>query len=90
MLRTCKIAVSEHKSEKGNCNGITPKPLAKSVASNFWSAPYGYLGTTAHSIIDASGLKKLSFYVLLTVHLSIILDNDELDAHLLYFTISLL
>ena len=29
------------------------------------------------------------FYVLLTVHLSIILDNDQLDAHLLYFTISL-
>jgi len=28
-----------------------------------------------------------NFYVLLTVHLSIILDNDQLDAHLLYFTI---
>ena len=27
------------------------------------------------------------FYVLLTVHLSISLDNDQLDAHLLYFTI---
>jgi len=27
------------------------------------------------------------FYVLLTVHLSISLDNDRLDAHLLYFTI---
>jgi len=26
------------------------------------------------------------FYVLLTVYLSIILDNDQLDAHLLYFT----
>ena len=25
-------------------------------------------------------------YVLLTVHLSISLDNDQLDAHLLYFT----
>ena len=29
-------------------------------------------------------------YVLLTVHLSISLDNDQLDAHLLYFTIRLL
>ena len=28
-----------------------------------------------------------NFYVLLTVHLSINLDNDQLDAHLLYFTI---
>ena len=27
------------------------------------------------------------FYVLLTVHLSITLDNDQLDAHLIYFTI---
>ena len=27
------------------------------------------------------------FYVLLTVHLSISLDNDQLDAHFLYFTI---
>ena len=27
------------------------------------------------------------FNVLLTVHLSIILDNDQLDTHLLYFTI---
>jgi len=25
------------------------------------------------------------FYLLLTVHLSIILDNDQLDTHLLYF-----
>jgi len=31
-----------------------------------------------------------NFYVLLTVHLSIILDNDQLDTHLLYFTIRLL
>ena len=30
------------------------------------------------------------FYVLLTMHLSIILDNDQLDTHLLYFTIRLL
>ena len=30
------------------------------------------------------------FYVLLTVHLSVILDNDQLDTHLLYFTIRLL
>ena len=28
-----------------------------------------------------------SFYILLTVHLSIILDNDQLDTHLIYFTI---
>jgi len=27
------------------------------------------------------------FYVLLTVHLSIILDNDQLDTHLIYFSI---
>jgi len=26
-------------------------------------------------------------HILLTVHLSIILDNDQLDAHLLYFTV---
>ena len=31
-----------------------------------------------------------SFYVLLTLHLSIILDNDQLDTHLSYFTIRLL
>jgi len=30
------------------------------------------------------------FYVLLTAHLSIILDNDQLDTHLIYFTIRLL
>jgi len=29
-------------------------------------------------------------FVLLAVHLSIILDNEQLDAHLLYFTIRLL
>ena len=28
-----------------------------------------------------------TFYVSLTVHLSISLDSDQLDAHLLYFTI---
>ena len=32
----------------------------------------------------------LFFYVLLTVHLSISLDNDQLDTYLLYFTIVLL
>ena len=34
-----------------------------------------------------SGLGKhsrINFYALLTVHLSIILDNDQLDTHLLY------
>jgi len=31
-----------------------------------------------------------NFYVLLNVHLSIILDNDQLDTHLLYFTVRLL
>ena len=30
------------------------------------------------------------FYVLLTLHLSIILGNDQLDTQLLYFTTSLL
>jgi len=39
----------------------------------------------------ADGQKDMTnFYVLLTVHLSIILDNDQLDTHLLYFTIYLL
>ena len=33
---------------------------------------------------------QLNFYVLLTMHLSIISDNYKLDAHLLYFTIHLL
>ena len=33
---------------------------------------------------------KLFFYILLTVHLSIILDNDQLNTKLLYFTIRLL
>ena len=32
-------------------------------------------------------LQNANFYVLLTVHISISLDNDQLDAHLLYFTI---
>jgi len=31
--------------------------------------------------------RRINFYVLLTVHLSMILDNDQHDAHLLYFTI---
>ena len=35
------------------------------------------------------GHKSLFVYVLLTVHLSIILNNDQLDTHLLYFTIRL-
>jgi len=30
------------------------------------------------------------FYFMLTVHLSIIFDDDQLDTHLLYFTIRLL
>ena len=34
--------------------------------------------------------KSVNVYVLLAVHLSIILDNDQLEAQLLYFTISLL
>jgi len=34
-----------------------------------------------------SKIFQFFFYVLLTVKLSIILDNDQLDAHLLYFTI---
>ena len=38
----------------------------------------------------SEGIIKLFFYVLLTVHLSITLDNDQLDTHLLYFTIRLL
>ena len=34
--------------------------------------------------------KLLFFYVLLTVHLSITLVNDQLDAHFFYFLIRLL
>ena len=37
--------------------------------------------------INAQGI---GFYILLAAHLSIILDNDQLDTHLLYFTIRLL
>ena len=33
---------------------------------------------------------RIFLYVLLTVYLSIILDNDQRDGHLLYFTIYLL
>ena len=32
----------------------------------------------------------VNFYVLLTMHFRVTLDNDRLDAHLLYFTIRLL
>ena len=42
---------------------------------------------TSLSVTTESGLL---FYVLLTVHLSTILDNDQCDARLLYFTIHLL
>ena len=41
-----------------------------------------YLAFTQNCVLD--------FYVLLAAHLSIILDNDQLDTHLLYFTIRLL
>ena len=34
--------------------------------------------------------KVAEYYVMLTVHLSITLDNDQFDTHLLYFTIRLL
>jgi len=40
--------------------------------------------------IHFNGRFLSNFYVLLTVHLSIILDNDQLDTRLLYFTIRLL
>jgi len=39
------------------------------------------------SCIQISLSSYYYFYVLLTVHLGIILDNDQLDTHLLYFTI---
>ena len=35
-------------------------------------------------------VEQFFFYILLTVLLSISLDNDQLDAHFLYFTIRLL
>ena len=38
-------------------------------------------------VITVSNFYKYFFYVLLTVHLSISLDNDQLDEHLLYCTI---
>ena len=55
-----------------------------------------YLGSKAFidndpSIFPGNDSKKTScFYFLLTLHLSIILDNDHLDTQLLYFTIRLL
>jgi len=39
---------------------------------------------------DTLTVAQLFFCVLLTLHLSITLDNDQLDTHLLYFTIRLL
>jgi len=36
------------------------------------------------------GHDDVFIYVLLTVNLSIIVDNDQLDTHFLYFTILLL
>ena len=42
------------------------------------------------SYICSLNLAAKYSYVLLTVHLSIILDNDQLDTQLLYFTIRLL
>ena len=42
------------------------------------------------NVITCTRKQILFFYVLLAVHLSIILDNDQLDTHLLYFTIRLL
>ena len=40
-----------------------------------------------NTLSSKNDILKLYFYVLLRVHLSISLDNDQLDAHLLYFTI---
>jgi len=42
------------------------------------------------SPIRKNPLQFINFNVLFTVHLSINLDNDQLDTHLLYFTIRLL
>jgi len=39
---------------------------------------------------EQGNFPRLFFYVLLAVHLSIILDNDQLDTHLLYITVRLL
>ena len=43
-------------------------------------------------LFDTRTIQPLAslFCVLLTVHLSIILDHDQLDTHLIYFTIRLL
>jgi len=51
----------------------------------FW-----YFGAEASGFYSIYPNKINGFYVMLTVHLSIILDNDQLDTHLLYFTIRLL
>ena len=49
----------------------------------------GYFVLVSSVFIEERLTKPGSFYVLLTVHLTIILDNDKLDTQLLYFTIRL-
>ena len=43
-----------------------------------------------HKTIETTTKFMAVFYALFTVHLSIILDNDLLDTHWLYFTLRLL
>ena len=76
----------------GLLNFVKQRTLSESTCSLM--EPEGPLAPTECSVqvIAASCGNKLLefFYVLLTVHLCIILDNDQLDTHLLYFTICLL
>jgi hypothetical protein len=50
----------------------------------YWKLYYEIL-LPADSLVHFDTKKK--FYALLTVHLSMSLDNDQLDAHLLYFIV---
>jgi hypothetical protein len=58
------------------------------VSSNDWIIINNEMGVRCNK--PAVAYFKVFFVYLLTVHLSIILDNDQLDTHLLYFTIRLL
>ena len=51
---------------------------------------FGVVFSTLGNRLCESFKRFWAFFVLLTVHLSIILDNDQLDTHLLYFTVCLL
>ena len=66
--------------------------MAKQVADSKTGVVASRADKVAFPSAKISGLIYTihNFYVLLTVHLSIILDNDQIDIHLFYFTIRLL